>query len=153
MTNVSKKDIYPAEDANGHFLSGLLTELDIHNSISEHDDNLVFVNYEGIEFDNEAMNPLLSIYFDSESKFARFSLMNAAPEVVNKKTVGPFIDALNRNHVLASYESSESDGNFYITCEYWLNYKYGFNPALIHHLIFILPAIFGGAVEIESSNF
>lgn len=153
MAKTSKKDLYPAKDVDGHYLSAFLTELDISNTISEHDDNLVFINYDGVEFDNEAMDPLLSIYFDQESSFARFSLINAAPKVVNKKTVKPFIEALNRNYVLGSYESSESDGNFYITCEYWLNYKHGFNPALAHHLIFILPAIFGGAVEAESSNF
>lgn len=152
MAKISKKDFYPANDVDGNFLSAFLTELDINNTISEQDDNLVFINYEGIEFDDESMNPLLSIYFDHESKFARFSLINAAPAAVNQNTVESFIEALNRNHVLGSYESSESHGNFYITCEYWLNYKHGFNPALAHHLIFMLPAIFGGAVEDELSN-
>lgn len=152
MTNTDKINLLSANDVSGLYFSTFLNHLEIKNSISDNDENLLFINYEGMSFDSEDMSPLLSIYFDGESKFARFSLINSAPKKVNKKTIGPLIDALNKNYVLTSYESTESDGNFYITSEYWLNYKFGLSPALVHHLILMMPSIFSGALSAELQN-
>ncbi len=155
MTKTNSKLILPAEEVGGTYLSLLLNNLEIKNYISEEDGNLVFVDYEGFNFDSEDseyIKPLLSIYFDHESKFARFTLLNAAPKKITKKTIGQLIKALNENHVLTNYESTESDGNFYISGEYWLNYKFGFNTLVAHHLIHMLPAIFSGALSTELSN-
>jgi hypothetical protein len=152
MAKDNKKVLIPANDVNGIYLSTFLNYLEIKHSVSEDDDNLIFINYEGISFDDEGISPLLSIYFDNESSFARFSLMNLAPKQINKKNIGPLIDALNKNYVLTSYESTESDGNFYITSEYWLNYKFGIDPSAIHHLIMMMPAILSGALSAEISN-
>jgi hypothetical protein len=144
--------LLPASDVSGLYVSTFLNHLEVKNSISEDDNNLIFINYEGMSFDDEEMSPLLSIYFDEESKFARFSLMNSAPKKVNKKTIDLLIDALNKNYVLTSFESTESDGNFYITSEYWLNYKFGLDPSEIHHLIMMMPAILSGALSAELSK-
>ena len=152
MANTNKINLLPASDVSGIYFSTFLNHLEVKNSISEEDENLIFINYEGVSFDNEDMSPLLSIYFNNESKFARFSLVNSAPNKINKKTIGPLINALNKNYVLTSYESTESDGNFYITSEYWLNYKFGLSPAVVHHLILMMPSIFSGALSAELQN-
>jgi hypothetical protein len=152
MTKDNKKVLLPASDVSGLYVSTFLNYLEVKNSLSEDDDNLIFVNYEGMSFDDEYISPLLSIYFDDESKFARFSLMNLAPKQLNKKTIDSLINGLNKNYVLTSYESTESDGNFYITSEYWLNYKFGLDPSVIHHLIMMMPAILSGALSAELSN-
>jgi hypothetical protein len=152
MANTNKINLLPASDVSGIYFSKFLNHLEVKNSISEDDENLIFINYEGVIFDNEDMSPLLSIYFNNESKFARFSLVNSAPNKINKKTIGPLINALNKNYVLTSYESTESDGNFYITSEYWLNYKFGLSPAAVHHLISMMPSILSGALSAELKN-
>jgi len=152
MTKDNKKVLLPASDVSGLYVSTFLNYLEVKNSLSEDDDNLIFVNYEGMSFDDEYISPLLTIYFDDESKFIRFSLMNLAPKQINKKNISSLIDALNKNYVLTSYESTESDGNFYITCEYWLNYKFGLDPSEIHHLIMMMPAILSGALSAELSQ-
>jgi hypothetical protein len=152
MAKDNKNVLLPANDVNGIYVSTFLNYLEIKHSVSEDDDNLIFINYEDISFDDEDISPLLSIYFDNESSFARFSLMNVAPKQINKKNIGYLIDALNKNYVLTSYESTESDGNFYITSGYWLNYKFGLDPSVIHHLIMMMPAILSGALSEELSN-
>lgn len=149
MTTTKPKNILPAEEVNGLYFSIFLNHLDIKNNISEEDDNLIFVNYDGFGIDNKYIDPLLTIYFDHESNFARFTLISLAPKKVTKKTINPLIDSLNKGYVLTNYESTETDGNFYISGEYWLNYKFGFNPAIAHHIIIMMPAILSGALEAE----
>ena len=152
MSKSDKNNHVKADEINGLFCSLFLKHIEINNTISEHDENLVFVNYEGISFDDENMSPLLSIYFDSESKFARFSLINSVPDNVNRKNADALVNALNKNYVLMSYEHTESDGSFYVTGEYWLNYKFGLDPSVIPHLIYAMPSIFSGAVSTELQN-
>jgi hypothetical protein len=152
MAKSDKNLFIKVDEINGLYCSLFLKHIEINNNISEQDDNLVFINYEGMSFDNKDMSPLLSIYFDSESKFARFSLINSAPKNVSRKNVASLVDALNKNYVLMSYEYSESDGNFYITGEYWLNYKYGLDPSVIPHLIYSMPSILSGALSSELQN-
>jgi len=138
-----------AEEMNGAYFSHVLKGLGINSIISKEDKNLLFIDYEGLIGEDLGIDPSLSIYFDQESKFARFTLINTAPEVITKKTIGPLIESLNKNYVLTSYEYTESDGNFYITSEYWLNYKFGLDPAVIKHLIVMMPSILIGALSAE----
>lgn len=148
MTNNTDHRL-PAEDVSGLFLSLFLEKLDIKNTISAEDENLIFINYEGITFDSEDIEPLLSIYLDQDSKFARFTIINSAPKQITKKNIGSLIDALNKNYVLLNYDSTESDGNFFISGEYWLNYKFGFNASAAHSLIMMMPSILSGALRLE----
>ena len=146
--NFYATDFLSPDDVDGLSVSKFLNDFEINNTISEEDENLIFINYEGFSF-TDGIDPLLSLYVDSNSKFIRFTLMNPAPKYINKKTIGPLIDALNENYVLMNYEFSESDNFIYISGEYWLSYKFDFNTGTVNHLIKMMPEILTWALENE----
>jgi hypothetical protein len=146
--NFYATDFLSPDDVNGLSVSKFLNDSKINNTISEEDENLIFINYEGFSFAG-GIEPLLSLYIDSNSKFIRFTLMNPAPKYTNKKTIGPLIDALNENYVLMNYEFFESDNFIYISGEYWLSYKFDFNTDTVNHLLKMMPEILTWALENE----
>lgn len=153
MTTPNDQFMLPADEVTGSTISGILGGAQISSVINEEDSNLVFVSYDDYEFENADINPVLSMYCDKDSNFIRFSLMNSAPSYVSKENVNLFVENLNKNYIVGSYEATNSDQSIFINCEYWLNFKFGLNFLEVFHIIRTLPYILSYSYDAEADNF